>query len=72
MLEDTEVSTEELAAKFGDEVCALVEAVTKIALAAKKHRDVPEQKAISSEYQMRLFAFVARDPRAMIVKLADR
>lgn len=72
VLEDTEVSTEELAAKFGDEVCALVEAVTKIALAAKKHRDVPEQKAISSEYQMRLFAFVARDPRAMIVKLADR
>lgn len=65
-LEDTAATEEEIARDFGDEVAHLVHGLTKL----QKKTNSPSQNA--SETLHRLFRSAARDPRILIIKLADR
>ncbi|MFN3927241.1 MAG: RelA/SpoT family protein [Pseudanabaenaceae cyanobacterium] len=67
VIEDTEVTAEELEAKFGKEVRNLVEGVTK--LSKFNFESKTERQA---ENFRRMFLAMAQDIRVIIVKLADR
>lgn len=72
IIEDTEVSPEELEAKFGSEITMLVNLVTKISLISKKNREERQLKNIATNYQIQVFLSISKDIRAIIIKLADR
>ncbi len=67
VVEDTEVSLEEIEQHFGLEVRSLVEGVTK--LSKFKFSSKTEQQA---ENFRRMFLAMAKDIRVIVVKLADR
>jgi len=67
VIEDTEVSSEELAAAFSEEVALLVNGVSKLAQAAFETR----QHAQAENLRKMLLA-MSQDIRVIIVKLADR
>lgn len=67
VVEDTEVSLEEIEQHFGPEVRGLVEGVTK--LSKFKFSSKTEQQA---ENFRRMFLAMAKDIRVIVVKLADR
>jgi guanosine-3',5'-bis(diphosphate) 3'-pyrophosphohydrolase len=64
-VEDTGLTTEEIAAEFGAEVAHLVEGVTK--LDKVKFGDAAEAETIR-----KMVVAMARDPRVLVIKLADR
>jgi GTP pyrophosphokinase len=67
VVEDTEVTPEEIEAKFGVQVRELVEAVTKLSkfnFSSKTERQ--------AENFRRMFLAMAKDIRVIVVKLADR
>ncbi|WP_033160275.1 RelA/SpoT family protein [Mycoplasmoides alvi] len=72
ILEDTEVSEEELTNLFGEEICMLVQMVTKISLISKKNREQNQLKNLRPNYQIQVFLSISKDVRAIIIKLADR
>lgn len=72
VLEDTEVSEEELTNLFGIEICMLVQMVTKISLISKKTREQNQLKNLTPNYQIQVFLSISKDIRAIIIKLADR
>ncbi|MCG9892086.1 MAG: bifunctional (p)ppGpp synthetase/guanosine-3',5'-bis(diphosphate) 3'-pyrophosphohydrolase [Thermosynechococcaceae cyanobacterium MS004] len=67
VVEDTEISPEELGLQFGAEVRALVEGVTK--LSSFNFSSKTERQA---ENFRRMFLAMAQDIRVIVVKLADR
>lgn len=67
VIEDTEVTREELAAEFTEEVAALVDGLTKLAKATFETR----QHAQAENLRKMLLA-MSQDIRVIIVKLADR
>jgi GTP diphosphokinase / guanosine-3',5'-bis(diphosphate) 3'-diphosphatase len=67
VIEDTDVTAEELEAAFGPEVRELVEGVTK--LSTFKFSSKTERQA---ENFRRMFMAMAKDIRVIVVKLADR
>ena len=67
VIEDSEVSYEELAEKFGEDVAIIVEAVTKVG--ALKFKD--EKEYLASNHR-KIFIAMAKDVRVILVKLADR
>jgi len=67
VIEDTEVSREELAAEFSEEVALLVDGVSKLAKATFETR----QHAQAESLRKMLLA-MSEDIRVIIVKLADR
>jgi GTP pyrophosphokinase len=67
VVEDTGVTLEEIAGRFGQEVCLLVEGVTK--LSKFNFSSKAEQQA---ENFRRMFLAMAKDIRVIVVKLADR
>ncbi|MDY7016159.1 MAG: RelA/SpoT family protein, partial [Cyanobacteriota bacterium] len=67
VVEDTEVTPEEIEAQFGTEVRQLVEGVTK--LSSFNFSSKTEQQA---ENFRRMFLAMAKDIRVIVVKLADR
>ncbi|MEM6520509.1 MAG: bifunctional (p)ppGpp synthetase/guanosine-3',5'-bis(diphosphate) 3'-pyrophosphohydrolase [Cyanobacteria bacterium P01_C01_bin.70] len=67
VVEDTDVTADEIAAHFGDEVRHLVEGVTK--LSKFNFHSKTERQA---ENFRRMFMAMAQDVRVIVVKLADR
>jgi len=65
-IEDAEVDPETLKKEFGDEVCFLVEGVTK--LEKVRYRGATRH----NESLRKLFVAVSQDLRVLIIKLADR
>lgn len=72
ILEDTEVSEEELLKEFGNEILMLIKLVTKISLLSKKNREINQLKNLATNYQIQVFLSISKDVRAIIIKLADR
>jgi GTP diphosphokinase / guanosine-3',5'-bis(diphosphate) 3'-diphosphatase len=66
-LEDTPITKDEIVAQFGAKVAELVDGVTKL---DKVHFESKEQQAAESLRKM-VFS-MARDPRVILIKLADR
>jgi GTP pyrophosphokinase len=64
-VEDTAYSLEQLRRDFGDEVAALVDGVTKL-------DKVKFGEAAEAETIRKMVVAMARDPRVLVIKLADR
>jgi GTP pyrophosphokinase len=70
VVEDTEVSSEMVAAQFGDDVAKLVDGVTKLDQLANSKK-LSRSEASNENYQKLILAMV-KDVRVVLVKLADR
>ena len=66
-IEDTEVTRDEIAALFGDEIAQLVDGVTKLT-----RLELTSKEAAQAENFRKLLMAMARDVRVLLVKLADR
>ena len=66
-VEDTEATHQEIVEKFGFEIAALVDGLTKI-----KKLDVVTKEATQAENLRKLLLAMAKDVRVLLVKLADR
>jgi GTP pyrophosphokinase len=69
VVEDTEVTIEEIESRFGAEVRQLVEGVTKLSKFSENFSSKTERQA---ENFRRMFLAMAQDIRVIVVKLADR
>jgi guanosine-3',5'-bis(diphosphate) 3'-pyrophosphohydrolase len=67
VVEDTEVTIQQLREEFGEEIAALVDGVTQIG--ELKFSSVEEEQA---EYFRKMLLSMAKDIRVIIIKLADR
>ncbi|MBV8116956.1 MAG: bifunctional (p)ppGpp synthetase/guanosine-3',5'-bis(diphosphate) 3'-pyrophosphohydrolase [Candidatus Eremiobacteraeota bacterium] len=67
VVEDTSVTSEQVAAAFGDEIAQLVEGVTKLTR-------IPYQSKEDAQVEnlRKMFMAMAKDIRVIIIKLADR
>jgi len=69
VVEDTDVTIEEIKAMFGEDVATIVESLTKIQQLKLSHRENADKHA---EDHRKIFIGMARDIRVIIIKLADR
>ncbi|MBD3560728.1 bifunctional (p)ppGpp synthetase/guanosine-3',5'-bis(diphosphate) 3'-pyrophosphohydrolase [Planktothrix sp. FACHB-1355] len=69
VVEDTDVTVEEIEQRFGSEVRRLVEGVTKLSKFSENFSSKTERQA---ENFRRMFLAMAQDIRVIVVKLADR
>ncbi len=67
VVEDTEITLEEIRAEFGDEIAQLVEGVTKLTRVQFQSREHAE-----AENYRKLIVAMAEDVRVILIKLADR
>lgn len=67
IVEDTQVSIEEIEQRFGSEVALLVEGVTKLS-----KFNFSSKTELQAENFRRMFLAMAKDIRVIVVKLADR
>lgn len=67
VIEDCEMSPEEMKEVFGDEVYTLVEAVTKIG-----NLKFNDEKEYQASNHRKIFIAMAKDVRVILIKLADR
>jgi GTP pyrophosphokinase len=65
LVEDTPATLESVRAEFGDEVAALVDGVTKL-------DKVKYGEAAQAESIRKMVVAMAKDPRVLVIKLADR
>ena len=68
VVEDTDMTVEEIRREFGDDVALLVDGVTKLGQVDYK----VEKVEIQAENLRKMFLAMARDIRVIIIKLADR
>ncbi len=66
-VEDTEATHQEILDKFGPEIAALVDGLTKI-----KQLDLVTREATQAENLRKLLLAMSKDVRVLLVKLADR
>ncbi|MDY0064535.1 MAG: bifunctional (p)ppGpp synthetase/guanosine-3',5'-bis(diphosphate) 3'-pyrophosphohydrolase [Bacilli bacterium] len=67
LIEDTDVTKEHVKEQFGEDVCNIVDGVTKIS----KLKYMTKEKALAKSHQKILLA-MAKDIRVVLVKLIDR
>lgn len=67
VVEDTEVTKEELAKRFGEELAEIVDGVTKL-----KHLPSGNLEEAQAESLRKMIVAMSRDVRVIIIKLADR
>lgn len=67
VVEDTVVTSEEVAERFGDEIASLVDGVTKLTRIPYQSKEDAQ-----AENLRKMFLAMARDIRVIIIKLADR
>ena len=67
VLEDTPIKKPDLCKEFGEEVCSLVEGVTKLDIFTNENRNYGSLKNLHNL----LFA-TTKDPRVILIKLADK
>jgi RelA/SpoT family (p)ppGpp synthetase len=67
VVEDTEITREEIEEQFGDEIAQLVDGLTKIG-----QLDLVTKEAAQAENLRKLLLAVSQDVRVLMVKLADR
>jgi len=67
VVEDTDASNDQVEELFGKDVAGIVDGLTK--LTALENVDISERKAANFK---KLLIAIARDPRVLIIKLADR
>lgn len=69
VVEDTEVTLEDIRRQFGDEVAELVDGVTKLTRLTYKASD---KQDLQAENYRKMFLAMAKDIRVILIKLADR
>lgn len=69
VVEDTDISIEEIRSRFGDDVALIVDSLTKIQRMKLSHMTAVDFEA---EDHRKIFLGMAHDIRVIIVKLADR
>jgi len=67
VVEDTEVTLDDIRSEFGDEVAALVDGVTKLS-----RLDFTSKEEQQAETLRKMFIAMAQDIRVVLIKLADR
>src|ERR671915_1321118 len=67
VVEDTDVTLEDLATEFGDDVAQLVDGVTKLTRVQFQSREQAE-----AENYRKMILAMAKDPGVILIKLADR
>lgn len=67
LVEDTDVTKEQIREQFGEDVCNIVDGVTKIS----QLKYMTKEKALAKSHQKILLA-MAKDIRVVVVKLVDR
>ena len=69
VVEDTDTSLEEIKELFGEDVCSIVNSLTKIQRLKLSHRN--EEDFIAEDHR-KIFLGMAKDVRVIVIKLADR